>query len=208
MLKQNMTEEMAAVLAKAELIQDQASHLESDPQVKELLVAAEEAGLDRLSVLQALREVLSDQAQKNVIEYKQGELVFAKSNDGCSYPAFIESVEKGSVVVKFANGAQDRLPAEDIKPFRMAPGAKVEFSSASTSWYWMKGEVQRFNPDTRSTALSYWGSEQLIPLEKIRLAKEPIRFSLSAAKQSVFVMLGIAAGSGLLGLLLGLLISR
>jgi hypothetical protein len=51
-----------------------------------------------------------------------------------------------------------------------APGAQYEFFSPSYSMY-VRGQVSRFDRDSLTVTYNCWGSEETVPLAKIRVPK-------------------------------------
>lgn len=168
--------------------------------LEEYVRAAEEAGISREATLYALRErfgFVTDMPS-------QGEMVFARSADGHHYAASVVSVEGNLAKVRFVNGSEAKVSLVDIRDFGLTPGQKL---SAQSSGMWFDSEVIRYNVEARSVTVNMWGSEETLPLEKVRMRK-PTMFEQSASAQMWVQRAAIfLAGTGA-GMLLLKLITR
>jgi hypothetical protein len=133
---------------------------------EEMVAAAEEAGLSRHAISQALRERFGWQGEALMPDT----LVWAKSADGNSYLARVVGTNQESVKVRFLSGSEKTLPYVDIQEFSVIPGATLNYNSPTWST-WINGQVVRYNEDTRSVTFNTWGTEETITLDKVRLAK-------------------------------------
>ena len=86
--------------------------------------AAEEVGIPREAMLQALRE-------RNLLAVdgvSPGDVVFAPSADNASYPATVLRVtNESSIVVQFLAGGEHTVSAIDIRSLSMVPGRQLQF---------------------------------------------------------------------------------
>jgi len=189
-------EKLADILDRAQRIDDEtALLLERDPAALELVSAAEEAGLSRDAVIQALRERLRHIAPR----FKPGEYVFAKSYEGYGYAAAVVDEFGDDTHVRFLNGGEGTVATSDLRPLGLMPGQSVEFMSKSMGWgMWLEGKVVRFNSETKSVTLDYWGmSEEILPLELVRLPKEKKPFQLGEVVKGKFMLVALAIASGI-----------
>ncbi len=198
--------DLTEILARAqEIAAERGESLLHSPEVSELLDAAEEAGLDRESTMMALRERLTQPPA----EYEEGDLVFAESTDGHSYPAVLTSPVGRLVEVRFLNGTTVKLPVANIQPFALTPGRKLQFNN-QTFGYWTDGEVVRYNEDGRSVTLTYWGKDNTVSLEQVRHKKEKPMFTFTDSVKARVITLVISASaiSGTIGFLIGFFAGR
>lgn len=195
-------QDLSSLITRAEEIHEDLNRLGRQGDVSELLRAAEETGLNREAVLMALRERLEGKAD----ELKEDDIVFAKSADEKWYPAFVRETKGTTVRVQFATGAETPISMADIKPLTLLPGLSVE---AQMSFYgWQKCEIVRFNPHTRSVTINYWGTEDVVPLERVRLPSEKkITFDKALATKAGFAVMWLASG-GVLGAIITFLATR
>ncbi|MDI9638592.1 tudor domain-containing protein [Kamptonema cortianum] len=184
-------EEMSQILRRAqEIASSEQALLDDQQEWRPIIDAAEEAGLNRDSVMAAIRERLAEQA----IEHQPGEIVLAKSPDGHSYPAVFQSTKPSGVVVRYLTGGEGTVPITDIRPFSMIPGMKIDVLSNSYKM-WLRAEVIRFNPDSRSITVNCWSSEEVLPLERIRIAGTNKKFPFNI-KGHWAIIAGISFGAG------------
>lgn len=156
-------QQIREILARAEQIHLGAGEeLESDS--KALIKAAEEAGLPREAVEQALRERLEAETPN----LNPGEFVFAPSSDGKLYVAEVKSTSASSTTVNFLNGSDLAVPTHQIQPAKFLPGSKV--SANWPHWGWWLCTVISFDKPNRLLRLSDgWGTEKTFPLAEVRL---------------------------------------
>lgn len=198
-----MTEEQRIqILARAEEIQSQASvRLTDNAAVDQLVLAAEEAGLDREAVLQALRErvALSERP------FAPEDLVFAKSADGHFYPAHVKKVDGGTVDVEFVNGSHATVERSSIQHFSALPGQVL--NCQWPNWGWWDGRVLSYDRKREMVHVSDgWGSEQWFFINDVRIRPEPGPKGLRAKAWMNYVAISLASGA--LGALIMRLIMR
>lgn len=204
MVEHSEPSELSGLLARAQEIEASSGHVLRDrPDLAELVTAAEEAGLSREAVIAALRERLKEEA----IEHQPGELVFAQSPDGHWYPATFLGHVAGKVDLRYLNGGTGTVEATQIRVFSLAPGLKVQCYS-NTYKTWTDAEIVRFNPDSKSVTTNYWYTEDVLPLERIRLKKETKEFKLAGKTRMIATTVAIALASGGLGALITFLATR
>ena len=169
-------EEMTQILRRAqEIASSEQALLEDHHEWGPVIDAAEEAGLNRDSIMAAIRERLAEQA----IEHQ---------------PAVFQSTRPSGVVVRYLTGGEGTLPATDIRPFTMSPGMKIDVLSHSYKM-WLKAEVIRFNPDSRSITVNCWSNEEVLPLERIRISGQNKSFPFNI-KGHWAIIAGISFGAG------------
>jgi len=195
-------ETLRELLARAEEIQSQSAvEIESRSEVQELIAAAEESGVSRDAILQALRERISA-AERPL---SAGELAFVTSSDGHQYVARTLDVGTGSVKVKFLKGGEATVPREDVKPLSIMPGQTL--SCPWPNWGWWNCKVVGYDPENLKVRVTDgWTEEASFHLSDIRLNRSgpPIAARL---KDKLFIV-GIALGSGLIGALVQFVLSR
>jgi hypothetical protein len=94
---------------------------ETGQDLESFLRAAEEIGISRETVLQALREKLGHPLEG----IAPGDQVFAKSADGAFYVATVSAVQGNAATVRFISGSDHTLPLSDLRGFSILPGQKL-----------------------------------------------------------------------------------
>lgn len=156
--------EIREILRRAEEIHVGGSQeQESEADSKALIKAAEEAGLPREAVEQALQERLQQTAAPNT----PGEFIYAPSTDGKLYVAEVISSQNGTITAKFLNGSETTFPASEAQPAHFLPGAKVQANWPNFGWWTCT--VLGFDKPNRLIRLTDgWGTEKSFPLADIR----------------------------------------
>ncbi|AIE84434.1 hypothetical protein [Fimbriimonas ginsengisoli] len=174
-------------------------------ELENVLAAAQEAGLSREAVLQAMQEHLDLLGEPP----KEGDLVFAKSTDGKFYAAKLLQVGKGAPRVCFLNGGETNVSFEDIRPLAITPGTRVVCKWPD--WGDWTSTVIRYDAQRSTVRVSDgWGSEKTFPLAEIQLdikqfqPKAPIQW----ANFKWQVAVAFAAAGGIVGSLLTWLLMR
>lgn len=191
---------MSDVLRRAQEIQSSGSLAHED--IEEYLVAAEEAGIPREATLQALRERLGYPTHVPA----PGEYVFARSVDRHFYMAKLESVHEQSAVVRFTNGATATVSLADLRDVSLSPGQRLSYFSPSMNM-WVNMPVVRFNRDSLSVSFNYWGTEETVPIDKVRLLNNTPLSVTDRAKLNI-ALAYTAVGAGVLGFVLGWFLKR
>lgn len=178
---------------------DESSDLEN------VLAAAQEAGLSRDAVLQAIHEHLDLVGAPP----KLGDLVFAKSTDGKFYASEIVDLSRTSPRVRFLNGSEASINADDIRPLVMSPGTKV--ICKWPSWGDWTCTVIRYDASAASVRVSDgWGSEKTFPLAEVQLETKQFEPKKPGQAKQVALQaaLALAAGAGIAGSVLTWLLLR
>lgn len=162
-LEQN---EVREILARAQEIQSTRHESQmNQAEIETFLQAAEESGMQREAVLQALRERF---IVPGVDSLSAGELVLAKGADNHWYIAKVRSHVGQSTEVEFYNGSVAKMPTSDISPLDLKPGMKA--SAYLTSYaMWCGVKVLSVNLNAGTVRISCWGSEETIPFENLRI---------------------------------------
>ena len=197
-------QELQTVLRRAQEIDSrQGLLLRTQEDVDSFVSAAEETGISREAVLQALQERM----RLPMEEYEPGSFVFAKAADGKFHVATLLRSDSGSARVRFLSGAEHSCGVYDLRVFSLTPGQRVEFFSPSMSM-WSSGAVNGSNMDARTITVSHWGTEETISFEKIRIRDEqPTVSNLDQGKAWMIGIVSGLVGTGL-GALLMTLLSR
>ncbi|MFM9873477.1 MAG: hypothetical protein ACKVQS_08440 [Fimbriimonadaceae bacterium] len=154
--------EIREILKRAEQIHIGATTEEQSDE-KALIKAAEEAGLPRDAVEQALRERLEAQELKAT----PGDFIFAPSTDGKLYVAEFLHSSAGQTTARFLNGSEATFPSEQAQVAQFNPGCKVQANWPNFGWWTCT--VIAFDKPNRLLRLSDgWGSEKSFPLAEVR----------------------------------------
>jgi hypothetical protein len=159
------SEDLRAVLARAaEIESGRRLALQAGDEVEDVVRAAEEVGLPRDAVMQALRERLAHLQPPEV-----GELVYAQSADGRFYPARLVSAEPGLLRVRYLKGSDAALAPGQVRRFDVSPGAKVEVPWPK--WGWWGAEVVAYNAEAQSVEVTDGMTKMTFPIIETRLRK-------------------------------------
>lgn len=191
---------LSDVLRRAQEIQSAQALHHND--LEEYLVAAEEAGISREATQQALRERLGFPTHVPA----PGEYVFARSADRHFYMAKLEAVNGQSATVKFLNGGHATVSITDLREVALSPGQRLNYLSPSMSM-WVTQPVVRYNRDTLTVTFNYWGTEETVSVEQVRLLNNA-PLSISDQAKLRMGMVWSALGGGVVGLVIGLLLRR
>lgn len=158
-------QQIKEALSRAEEIHLRAAMAdEHGPAIESVLAAAEEIGLPREAMRQALRERLGSPMNPQV-----GDRVFARSVDGHFYVATVEGISPDGVDVKFLSGGASQLSLADLRPFTFAPGMKIY--AHWPVWGWCKVDVVGFDSKRDRVVCSDGWSEKKMKLHEVRLGK-------------------------------------
>lgn len=162
---EHLTPEQAReVLARAEDIQRRMDAGEvHSVGADALLAAAEEAGLSREAIEQALAEVSPQPLQR----VSAGQLVFALSADKKYYPAEVLATGPREVLVRFMSGGEHSLLPEQVRPARFLPGEKI--SCPLPFWGWWACKVVKFDHDAMEVTVTDDWNTFTFDVSKVRL---------------------------------------
>lgn len=170
---------------------------QDDTEAKAIIKAAEEAGLPRAAVEQALQERLT-QSQPTTTP---GEFLFAPSADGKLYVAEVVSSNGATTQARFLNGSDISVPTSQTQPANFLPGSKVYANWPSFGWW--NCTVISFDKPNRLLRLSDgWGNEKTFPLAEVRI-NPPVQTNSKLQRDLIYIwdiykmQIVIAAGVGL-----------
>jgi hypothetical protein len=203
-------QDLRETLQRAREIAEQSRDLvATEESCEEYLRAAEEVGIPRQAVLQALRERFLIPAEP----FEVGQMVFAPSMDGFWYPAELLSITPHTAKVRFVSGGEHTCAAGDLRPLALVPGRKLQ--ADVKGWGWYKSVVERYDPEGGKVHIVHddWaGTKERVPLHKLRLAPEhaePARKEeLDAAAAAKRAVQRATLLAGTVGVGLGLLLSK
>ena len=157
------------MLARAGEIQLHSEPGESQAaEIEAIVAAAEEAGLSREAVLQAMRERLHTVVQAPAV----GTRVFATSADGKLYVADVTTATEQSVRVRFLKGGELDVPLGAIQPCSFLPGQRVV--CPWLDWGWWTCTVVSYDAEQGVIKASDgWGTTETFPITEVRL--NPVR---------------------------------
>lgn len=189
-------ETIRTILLRAQEI-DRESHVDpqNDPKFASLVSAADEAGINKDSVIQALRERVAILSAEPEI----GDKVFALSVDGDYHLAkFLgESGEYSSV--EFYGGGTAKILSTMIKPFQMIPGAEVQVPWDRKKW--VSGKVIDLDEENKWLYVEVDGISRYIDYDKVRILQttQPLRsLKLNYLKDRILLILSSATVGALL----------
>lgn len=180
-------DELSEVLQHALRIEAQhGATTEKSHDLESLLQAAEEVGIKREAVIQALREKLGYPLEG----LEPGVRVFAKSTDGAFYVAIVQEVRGSIAKVRFLSGSDYDVPLTDLRRFAVLPRQKLQVKWPG--WSWRNSEVVRFDPQGGVlTASDGLGSQQDFALTNVRLPIQ--RTPHQQARRVLLWKVGLAA---------------
>lgn len=192
-------EELAEVLHRAQEIDVGSLTGATDAHdLEQFIAAAEEVGISREAVLQAIREKTGQALQS----FNVGDRVFAKSADNAYYIATVTEVDGRTAKVRFLSGGDHALAVADLHSASFLPGQKVEVDWPF--WGWYKATVVKFDERTGKLTANDGMSEKSFPLTKVRLGVR--RSQTQARVSSLLFRTALIAGS--LGAVAGALVAR
>lgn len=171
MREQFRDEEIREVLTRADEIQQQENlDVEVGRHLQEVVAAAEESGLSRNAIMQAIRE------RQSVVGVppKVGSLVFAPIQDDRLYVAEVAAIDGEIADIHMLGGSDLRVHISDLRPFQLLPGQKVRCNWPN--WGWWTGIVIRFDRENRFVRVSDgWGSEHTFPISEVYVQTENLK---------------------------------
>jgi hypothetical protein len=184
-------DELRDVLARAEEIQ-RASRRgdERNAELEAVIGAAEEVGLARPAVEQALRERLALPATPPAV----GTLAFARSADDKFYVAEVLSISTEGIRVRFLRGSEHLVTLDQLRPCSFLPGERVV---CNWPWWgpWTCAVVAYDAAKRRVKVSDGWGNTRTVPIAEVWVP--PARKAdTSGARTRVYATL-IGAGAAL-----------
>ncbi|MCW5942110.1 MAG: hypothetical protein KIS66_07750 [Fimbriimonadaceae bacterium] len=196
-------EETREVLARAEAIHSRKADDAPMVSVEAILAAAEEAGLSREAVEQALRE----RNRSVAAPAKVGDLAFARSVDGREYVAEVLASDDQAVRVRFLDGGEHTLPASQVRPATFLPGERV--TCPWPGWGWWPCTVISYSATSRTVKVTdNWGSNKSFGIAEVRIDPPKVRRANSRTRVVLTVLAIGATTGGFLGALTTWLLMR
>lgn len=198
-------EQLRDVLARAEEIQGASrSGRERDAEVRAVIQAAEEVGLERAAVERALREQLNVGLEPPAV----GDLVFAKSADEKYFVAeVLSALAAGVVRVRFLRGSDHEVTLDHLRPGAFLPGQRVV---VNWPWWgpWTCTVISYDASKRRIKVTDGWGTTKTFPISEVWV--DAVRKQSGGNRMRVYLTLlgsGAAFGS-LIGSALTWLLTR
>ena len=161
----------------------------NSPAFESVLSAAEEMGIPRDVMLQALQEKLGKPMDTPAV----GHMVFAKSADNNYYVAEVLEAEPRKVTVRFLSGGEDTLCEDCLRPCKFVPGMKVVVQWPM--WGWYKGDVISYDDKKQKLVVSDGWHEKKFHISEVRLDAEKKKGTRPRSKLYwTLVTVGIALG--------------
>ena len=190
-------DELNDVLVRAEEIQRASlGALERDADVRAVIEAGEEVGIERAAIERAIRERLDVPLESPRV----GDLVFAKSADDKYYVAEVLSSTAADVGVRYLSGSEATVAADQVRPCRFRPGERV-----TVNWPWWGPypcNVVSYDARQKRVKLSDgWGSTKTFDVAQV-WQERPKKPGPSPRNRARIYITLIGAGSGI-GALIG-----
>lgn len=199
-------EQVREVLQRAgEIDQMRLRGIEDLSDVDTVIAAAQEVGVSREAIVQAMQEQLDLLGEPPTA----GDRVFAKSANGKFYPAEVTRVNEGTMVVRFLSGGETTLSSKDIRPFNVTPGSKLVCNWPD--WGWWTCTVLAYDEAAGKVRISdNWGSEETVALTEVYLDSKQFEQRGASLWSRISWQAGLlfAAGGGILGSLATWLLTR
>ncbi len=197
-MRTRLTEdETKGVLSRAEDI-----HLHSitgsDSDV--VIRAAEEAGLPREAIEQALRE----QFDRFSEPLKVGDLVFARSSDERHYVAEVTGQTESGFKVRFLKGGEGIVALQHLRPCAFLPGEELVVNWPG--WGWWKVSVVSYDAAARVVRASDGWYEKQFSIADVRV--DPPKKPREVRRATMMVYVALLAGGSAIGALITWLMMR
>lgn len=193
------SQELSDVLQRAQQLEArQVAQAEAGHDLQSFIRAAEEVGIGREAIMQALREKVGH----SIENLEVGERVFAKSADGAFYVAVVKEIRGTKVKVNFLHGSDHELPLADLRPFSLLPGQRLEVNWPT--WGWWNVELTRYDDTSGKLTASDGLSAKEFSLTEARLPAQ--RTEQQQRVSALLFRVGIAAASA--GAVIGALVAR
>ena len=195
------SEQIAAILARAEELRDASQLQEFHPDIEAVIQAGEEVGLPRFAIEKAVREQLKLPARR----VEKGDLVFARSSDDRFYAANVLSSTAEEVRVEFLRGGEHDVAPTDVLHARFLPGDKVV-----VNWPWWGAwtcTVEGYDAQKQKVTVNDgWDTVRTFPVAHVWLNKGKSATTMSRGGLILRVAGAAAIGGGILAMILTRLI--
>jgi hypothetical protein len=189
-------DEVRELLARAEEIQSKGSLNTYEA----VMSAAEEAGLSRDAISQAVQERLSATFAPG-----EGQLVFAKGEKDRYFAAEVVKQGGGSALVRFLNGSEHQVPLSSLRPLTLLPGESIV--CPWPDWGWWTCSVVHFDTVRRKVKVTdSLGTEKTFDLAQVFVKAPGTPPDLS--KYPWLLMSALTLGGGIIGSILTWLAMR
>jgi hypothetical protein len=174
-------------------------------EAEEYVRAAEELGVPREALVQALRE-----RQLLRGAFDPGDLVFAPSMNQFWYVARVAKIDGGVATVDFVGGSEHTCPVAELRPFSLIPGRKIQADLGPWGGGWSSSAVLKYEPETGTVYVDSFGQRAKVELAALRLPEKLVRpvteeeKRVQALTRASAVRIAVAAGA--VGLLAGVLL--
>lgn len=159
-------ETIRSILLRAEEIdRDSRIDPQTDPRFADLVSAAAEAGINKDSVIQALRERIA----VLTAEPEVGDMVFALSLDGDYHLAKFLGESGDYSSVEYYGGGTANILSSMIKPFQMIPGSEVQVKWERRGW--VSGRVVNIDRENNWLSVEVDGVARYVDYEDVRILK-------------------------------------
>jgi hypothetical protein len=192
-------EELQATLRRAREIAQQEATPAAESDLELYLSAAEEMGIPREALAQALRE--RNLLPQNV---RVGEQYFAPSADGFLYVATVLELNGATARVQFAGGGERSCALADLRPLDLVPGRRLQ--ADWPDWGWASVEVTRHDLKKGKVTVTSWMQPATVSLAKLRLHPNDALGRQKHSGRDLLLRWTLAAGTG--GFALGLLAAK
>jgi hypothetical protein len=186
-------DELRDVLIRAEEIQQSSrTGRATDAEMRAVIHAAEEVGIERAAVERALRE----RFELPIEAPRVGQRVFARSADDKYYVAEVLSATPTEVRVRYLQGSEDTLAPDEVRPCTFRPGEKV---MVYWPWWgpWSCTVISYYADAKRVEVTDGWGSEKTFDIAEVWLEPRKKPASASRSKTRIYItLMGVGSGIG------------
>lgn len=188
-------EEVREILARAEEIHLRRGAADAPLGDTEFVIrAAEEAGLSRAAVEEALRERFNLLAAPP----EPGELVFAKSTEQFFSVAEVLQTDANRTRVRFLNGLEQTVNFEHLRPLSLGPGARILCPWPNWGW-WTCTVISYDSKKQKVKVTDGWGTTKSFNIAEIALESPKRKGAGLLERSKALLYCLIAAGGGLIG---------
>ncbi len=194
------TEEFTATLQRAREIAGVDPSTTAGDDLELYVQAADEVGIPREALLQALQE------RQSVIgiQVAVGDTVFAPSLDGYWYPAEVLAAAGPTASVRFRSGGEHTCAAADLRSLSLVPGRRLE--AKWKDWGWAASRIVSCDPKTGKVVVSDWsGQEAKISVNDLRLEARAAKPESVQAQAALLMPRALAARWGAAAAVAGVL---